>query len=122
MFNTKYTKTRLKRKKLRLARVLQKKPNRKSIVTKITVITPRKPNSARRKSVKSRYRTGKVLYSYIPGGNHPLKKFSSFLVKGKGARDLPGIYTNGIRGCLDLSPLKNRSKRRSLYGIPKAKC
>ena len=108
-----------KRKKIRLARVLLGNPSKRGVVNKVTITTPRKPNSARRKTTKSLYKTGKVVFSYIPGGQHTLKKFSNILVKGKGPRDLPGVYTKAIRGCLDLPGLVNKTKRRSIYGTKK---
>jgi len=116
----KYLKKRnIKRSKIRLSRILLKNPQKKSIVVRVAILTPRKPNSARRKSIKGRYKTGKTVYSYVPGGDNQLKKFSNTLIKGKGARDLPGIYTNAIRGCLDLPPLQNKTRRRSIYGTQK---
>lgn len=115
-----------KRKRLKscnfvLARILYRCPNKKSIVIKPVILTPRKPNSARRKSVKARYKLNKIVFSYVPGGAHNLKKFSSILVKGKGPRDLPGVYLHSIRGCLDLESCKEKTKRRSIYGVKKKK-
>lgn len=108
-----------KRKKIRLSRILNRNPVRKAIVHKVIIKTPRKPNSARRKTTKSLFRGGKPVFSYIPGGEHSLKKFSNILIRGKGARDLPGVYTIAIRGCLDLPGLADKTKRRSIYGTKK---
>lgn len=108
-----------KRKRIRLARILSKNPIRKAVVNKVTVTTPRKPNSARRKTTKSLFRGGKPVFSYIPGGDNSLKKFSNLLIRGQGARDLPGVYTTAIRGCLDLPGLLSKTRRRSIYGAKK---
>ena len=105
-------------KAIKLARILLNCPQKKVIVRKIRITTPRKPNSARRKTIKGLYKFGKVVQSYIPGGNHQLKQYSQILVNGRGPRDLPGIYSAGIRGKIDLKPIK-KVNRRSLYGIKK---
>ena len=108
-----------KRKKIRVSRILLGSPSRKSIVNKITINTPRKPNSARRKTTKSLYKSGRPVFSYIPGGGHLLKKFSNILVRGRGARDLPGVYSTAMRGCLDLRGVLTKKRRRSIYGTKK---
>jgi len=105
------------RKSIHLARILNKCPQKRITIAKIRVTTPRKPNSARRKTVRGFYKKNKkIVLSYIPGGNHNLKKFSTAMVRGGGARDLPGIYTSCIRGKYDLLGLINKSRRRSIYG------
>jgi len=109
-----------KRKKLRLARIILKNPMKKVTVFRVVIRTPRKPNSARRKSVKSFFRKGNPVFSYIPGGDNPLKKFANILIRGKGARDLPGVYTLGIRGVLDLSGVNHKKRRRSIYGVKRS--
>lgn len=105
------------RKSLKLARILYRKPQKRIIIKKIRITTPRKPNSARRKTVKGIYKFGKIVQAYIPGGTHTLKQYSQALVHGNGARDLPGIYVNAIRGKYDLKALTSKKKRRSLYGV-----
>jgi small subunit ribosomal protein S12 len=107
------------RKSLKLARILYQNPQKRIIIKKIRITTPRKPNSARRKTVKGIYKFGKTVQAYIPGGKHQLKQYSQALVHGNGARDLPGIYVNAIRGKLDLKPVVGKIKRRSLYGVRK---
>lgn len=104
-----------------LSRILFSNPQKKSTVSKVRITTPRKPNSARRKTIKSFYRFDKVALSYIPGGQHTLKQYSQVLLRGQGARDLPGIYSTAIRGKFDLKPIMGKTKRRSVYGVKK-KC
>jgi len=35
---------------------------------------------------------------------------------GKGARDLPGVYSRCIRGKFDFEPMYQKNRRRSIYG------
>jgi small subunit ribosomal protein S12 len=108
------------RKHISLARILRKSPQKEITVDKVRITTPRKPNSARRKTVRAFYKKDKkIVLSYIPGGKNTLKKFSAVLIRGGGARDLPGIYSSGIRGSRDLYGILNRSRRRSIYGTKK---
>jgi small subunit ribosomal protein S12 len=130
MFNKKLSKPKLIvfrklgffKRNLYLARVLFSNPQKKATVSKVRITTPRKPNSARRKTVKSFYKFNKVALSYVPGGQHNLKQYSQVLLRGQGARDLPGIYTTTIRGKLDLKPVIEKTKRRSVYGVKRKKC
>lgn len=109
----------LLKRKFHLARILFACPNKKTIVKAIRITTPRKPNSARRKTTKSFYRFNKATLNYIPGGAHNLKKYNRILIRGQGARDLPGIYSTGIRGKFDLLGVGYKTKRRSIYGVKK---
>jgi len=96
---------------------IKKKPQFKAIVIKTRIQTPRKPNSARRAVAKVIIKAIKNLIIYIPGIGHNLRKHSSVLVRGGGARDLPGIKHSSIRGVLDLACVSNRFNKRSKYGI-----
>ena len=107
------------KKPIRLARVLLKNPVKLVIVKNARITTPRKPNSARRKTLKSYYKFRKWVLSYVPGGKHNLKAFGQVFVRGQGARDLPGIYTTAIRGTRDLNPVIHKIRRRSIYGVKK---
>ena len=84
---------------------------------KTRIQTPRKPNSARRAVAKIIIKTQKDLVVYVPGIGHNLRKHSSILVRGGGARDLPGVKYSSIRGVLDLACVLNRFNKRSKYGI-----
>jgi len=68
-------------------------PQRKGIVYKIAVMTPRKPNSARRTFAKVRIIiSNKRVFAKIPGiGQHFLQPHSVVLVRGHGPKDSPGI-------------------------------
>jgi small subunit ribosomal protein S12 len=106
---------RLKVKKLNP--ILFNKPQIKGVVIKLRITTPRKPNSARRPTVKVLLTNGKQRVAHIPGKGHNLRKHSAVLISGVGARDLPGVHFSCIRGVHDFSPLSSKSRRRSIYGV-----
>lgn len=110
-------KRRFFRKPYKVARIMRCKPQNEGVVVRVRITAPRKPNSARRKTLKLRLRIKLISITYVPGGGHNLKKFSKVLIRGKGARDLPGVYTTAIRNKKDLEPAASRKKRRSIYGI-----
>lgn len=94
-------------------------PQARGVVQKARITTPRKPNSARRSTVKVSLMNGFAINSYIPGIGHNLRKHSLVLVRGRGARDLPGVNYSCIRGVYDFLKVLNRFNRRSIYGIPR---
>ncbi len=96
---------------------LNKSPQRKGIVLRLRICTPRKPNSARRPVVKAMLSTQKKALSHIPGAGHTLKRHSRTLIKGVGARDLPVVNYTCIRGVYDFEPLYKKRRRRSIYGV-----
>jgi small subunit ribosomal protein S12 len=92
-------------------------PQRKGVVLRLRICTPRKPNSARRPVVKAMLSTQKKALSHIPGAGHSLKRHSRTLIKGVGARDLPVVNYTCIRGVYDFEPLYKKRRRRSIYGV-----
>jgi small subunit ribosomal protein S12 len=58
----------------------------------------------------------KKTFVYIPGIGHDLQKFSTVLVRGGRANDLPGVKYRMIRGKHDLLPIIGRLTSRSKYG------
>lgn len=101
------------------ARVLGANPQKKGVVMRVRVVTPRKPNSARRPVAKVILVNKRRLTAHIPGIGHNIRRHSSVLVRGGGARDLPGVGYTCIRGVYDFYRVLNRFNRRSRYGIPK---
>lgn len=101
------------------ARILGINPQKKGVVMKARIVTPRKPNSARRPVAKVILVNKKRLTAHIPGIGHNIRRHSSVLVRGGGARDLPGVRYTCVRGVYDFSKVLNRFNRRSRYGIPK---
>jgi len=97
-------------------RALEQRPQARGWVNRVTIVTPRKPNSAKRPVIKVFLKRGGRLTAHIPGIGHTLKKFGKILVRGRGPRDLPGVRYSGIRGVLDFIGLKKKKRRRSIYG------
>lgn len=100
-------------------------PQRKGVVYKIAVMSPRKPNSARRTFAKVRLNfSGKHIFAKIPGiGEHKLQAHSHVLVRGHGPKDSPGINYHLIRGLYDFVQIESFGRRnaRSKYGLKKVK-
>lgn len=96
--------------------ILEKCPHAKGWVNRVTIITPRKPNSAKRPIIKVFLRKMGRLTAHIPGIGHTLKKYGKVLIRGRGPRDLPGVRYSCVRGVLDFIGLKKKKRRRSIYG------
>ena len=99
-------------------------PQKKGICVEIrNSVSPKKPNSAKRKVAKVKLSTGKHVIAAIPGQGHNLQKYSVVMVRGGRARDIPGVRYKLIKGRYDFSLFERikRTKRRSKYGIPKTK-
>ena len=94
-------------------------PQKKGVVIKVYIVTPKKPNSARRSVTKILLVNNFSLLSYITGIGHNLRKHSMVLVIGGGARDLPGVSYSCVRNSFDLLGVINRKTRRSIYGAAK---
>lgn len=98
---------------------LKKCPQARGHVKKCRIVTPRKPNSARRPAAKIILCKQIWIVAHIPGIGHNLRPFSSVLVCGGGARDLPGVRYTCIRGVYDFAGVVGKRKRRSIYGVKK---
>ena len=83
---------------------------------RIRIVTPRKPNSARRPVAKVVLTNTKRITSHIPGSGHNLRRHSTVLIHGIGARDLPGVRYTCIRGVYDFISMLKKIRRRSIYG------
>jgi small subunit ribosomal protein S12 len=92
-------------------------PQKRAICIKVMEKKPKKPNSAKRKVVKAKLSTGRLLNIYIPGEGHNLQPHSVILIRGGRANDLPGIKYKVIRGKYDSDPVKNRVRSPSKYGV-----
>ena len=114
--NQRYQITAQRKKDNARTRGLEQRPHARGWVNRVTIVTPRKPNSAKRPVVKVFLRRGGRLTAHIPGIGHSLKKFSKILLRGRGPRDLPGVRYSGVRGVLDFLGLKKKKRRRSIYG------
>ena len=98
-------------------------PQKRGVCTRVTTMTPKKPNSALRKYARVRLSNGLEVTAYIPGIGHSLQEHSVVLIRGGRVKDLPGVRYHIIRGALDTTGVANRVQGRSKYGAkrPKAK-
>jgi small subunit ribosomal protein S12 len=100
---------------------LRNSPQKRGVVQRIGFESPKKPNSAKRRTARVRlvgsFRLRRVK---IPGpGSCGVAKFSAVLVHGHHPRDLPGVRLCIIPGKLGASPLFGRRQGRSHYGLRK---
>ena len=95
---------------------LQKRPQVKGIVTRVTTMSPKKPNSALRHIAKVRLTNKLRVTARVPGVGYICSKYNRVLVNGGRANDLPGVGYTLIRGVKDFSPVLFKKKRRSVYG------
>lgn len=115
----------IRKKKFKRAKApaFQGAPNRKGVVFKITVMSPRKPNSARRTIAKVRLPFNNArLFAKIPGiGSHFLQPHSVVFVRGHGPKDSPGVNYYLVRGRYDFNKaeLYGRRQKRSKYSVKK---
>lgn len=100
-------------------------PHRKGVVYRVTTMSPRKPNSARRTFAKVRLLfSGKRIFAKVPGiGEHKLQAHSLVFVRGHGPKDSPGINYHLVRGLCDFDYIEpfGRRNRRSKYGLKSLK-
>lgn len=96
-------------------------PQRRGVCTRVSTVTPKKPNSALRKVAKVRLSSGFEVTGYIPGEGHNLQEHSVVLLRGGRVKDLPGVRYHIIRGTLDTQGVKNRRRGRSKYGAKRPK-
>lgn len=99
----------------------QSAPQKRGVCTKVTTVTPKKPNSALRKIARVRLTNGMEATTYIPGIGHNLQEHSVVLIRGGRVRDLPGCRYHIIRGALDAQGVANRMQGRSKYGAKRPK-
>jgi small subunit ribosomal protein S12 len=100
---------------------LQGSPQKRGVCTRVTTVTPKKPNSALRKVARIRLTNGYEVTGYIPGEGHNLQEHSVVLIRGGRVKDLPGVRYHILRGTLDTQGVKDRKQGRSKYGSKKPK-
>ncbi|TSC91771.1 MAG: small subunit ribosomal protein S12 [Parcubacteria group bacterium Licking1014_17] len=96
-------------------------PFKRGVLTKVTTVTPKKPNSALRKIARVRLTNGMEITAYIPGVGHNLQEHSIVVVRGGRVKDLPGVQYHIVRGMLDAAGVENRKRGRSKYGVKRPK-
>lgn len=118
-YNQLLNKVKIKKKAHNRTPALDKNPQKKGTVKRARIVTPRKPNSARRPVAKVFLSNNKRITSHIPGVGHNIRSHSGVLIRGGGSRDLPGVRYSCIRGVYDFSQIDGKKRRRSLYGTKK---
>jgi small subunit ribosomal protein S12 len=96
-------------------------PQKRGVCTRVTTMTPKKPNSALRKYARVRLSNGLEVTAYIPGVGHSLQEHSVVLIRGGRVKDLPGVRYHIVRGTLDAMGVAKRNQARSKYGAKKPK-
>jgi len=96
-------------------------PFKRGVCTKVTTVTPKKPNSALRKIARVRLSNGQEVTAYIPGEGHNLQEHSIVMIRGGRVKDLPGVRYHVVRGRYDTSGVEGRKQSRSHYGTKKEK-
>ena len=94
---------------------------KRGVCTKVTTMTPKKPNSAIRKIARVRLSNGQEVTAYIPGEGHNLQEHSIVMIRGGRVKDLPGVRYHIVRGVYDTQGVANRKRSRSLYGARRPK-
>ena len=96
-------------------------PQKRGVCTKVYTMTPKKPNSARRKVAKVRLTNGYEVIAYIGGEGHNLQEHSVVMIRGGRVKDLPGVRYHIVRGVLDTQGVADRKQSRSQYGAKRPK-
>lgn len=113
-------KKRINKKKKTSVLKLNKCPLKRGVVMEVrNSVSPKKPNSAKRKVAKVKISsTNKFITAAISGIGHNLQRYSVVLIRGGHARDIPGVRYKLIKGKYDYGWKENinRSKSRSKYG------
>lgn len=94
---------------------------KRGVCTKVTTMTPKKPNSAIRKIARVRLSNGQEVSAYIPGEGHNLQEHSIVMIRGGRVKDLPGVRYHIVRGVYDTQGVANRKRSRSVYGARRPK-
>ena len=101
---------------------LRNSPQKKAVCLRVLTISPKKPNSANRRVVKTNITHYKTkLTAKVPGESHSLQQHSTVLLRGSRVRDLIGVSYSVVRGKYDLSGVQNRKTARSRFGVKKLK-
>lgn len=114
-----FTKNSLKRGKL--TQLPKGCPQKRGVCTKVTTMTPKKPNSALRKVARVRLTNWYEVNAYIGWEGHNLQEHSVVAIRGWRVKDLPWVRYHVVRWMLDTEWVKDRKQWRSLYGAKRPK-
>ena len=95
-------------------------PFGKGLVVRVTIMHPKKPNSAMRHVAKVKLYSKPRVTARIPGSGFGVAKFNRVLVRGGRANDLPGVGYSLVRGVYDFPPHMHKKKSRSFYAVPRS--
>lgn len=93
----------------------QAAPFKRWVCLKVTVASPKKPNSAQRKIAKVRLSNWHEVIAYIPWEKHSLQEHSVVLVRWWRVKDLPWVKYHIVRWVYDSNSVENRNQSRSKY-------
>lgn len=96
-------------------------PQKRGVCTKVTTMTPKKPNSALRKVARVRLTNWYEVNAYIGWEGHNLQEHSVVAIRGGRVKDLPWVRYHIVRWVLDSEGVQNRKQGRSLYGAKRPK-
>jgi len=96
-------------------------PMKRWVCTKVTTMTPKKPNSALRKVAKVRLTNWYEVNAYIWWEGHNLQEHSVVAIRWGRVKDLPWVRYHVVRWVLDTEWVQKRNQGRSLYGTKKPK-
>ena len=99
----------------------QNSPQKRGVCTRVSTMSPKKPNSALRKYARVRLSNGMEVTAYIPGEGHNLQEHSVVLLRGGRVKDLIGVRYHIVRGTMDTAGVEKRRQSRSKYGAKKPK-
>ena len=91
------------KKKVNFVYALKHCPQKRGVVIRVRIDTPRKPNSAKRKVAFVRLSNKRKVLAKIRGSGHNLQPFSNVLVTSGRANDVPGVRYVLIKGVLDFT-------------------
>lgn len=98
---------------------LEGSPQKSGVVERVEILSPRKPNSARRKVCRIKLSNGGRIRGYIMGEGHSVEGYAKVLVRGGRVKDLTGVRYKIVRGARDMAGVVNRRTSRSKYGVSK---
>lgn len=84
-------------------KALSRCPQKKGVCSKLRIVKPKKPNSAQRKIVKLRLSSKRFILARIPGQGHNIQEYSSVMIRGGRAPDVPGVRYTLVKGKYDFS-------------------
>ncbi|EAN30403.1 Ribosomal protein S12/S23 family protein (apicoplast) [Theileria parva strain Muguga] len=101
--------------------VLNHNPQLEGFLCSIISMSPKKPNSAKRKVGIIELKNNKKIKAYIPGERSVVRDKTRVLIRGGNTRDLPGVNHKIVLNMMNCREDKPRHNKRSKYGVKKIK-